>query len=104
MKEKLTEMVVNIQVTQERAPLGAPSGKVAEDIANAPIRLQSRWKKRLTAREMESVTAICDTFLPSINAPSECSTSVQNFYQTAASMVGTPEIVSSSNCWFLQLN
>jgi hypothetical protein len=101
MKEKQAEMVVDIQVTPERALLGAPSGNVTEDIANAPTRLQIHRKKHLTAREMESVTAICDTFVPSIKAPSECSMSVQNFYQTAGSMVGTPEIVSSSNCWFL---
>ncbi|XP_078163907.1 long-chain-alcohol oxidase FAO4A-like [Carex rostrata] len=67
--------------------------KVAKNITNDPIRVQTQLKKRLTAREMESMTSICDTFVPSIDAPSECNISVQTFFQTAASMVGTPEIL-----------
>lgn len=106
MKEQQSESesVVKIQMTPaERALLGASAaGKIPpQDTASHPIRrLQTQLKNNLTAREMESVTAICDTFLPSLKAPSECSISVHNFYQTAASMVGTPEIVS----FFILLN
>lgn len=107
MKEKLSERVVQIQMTPERHLLGAADGKVAEDTTNDPIQVQTQLKKWLMAREMESITAICDTFVPSIDAPSECNIAVQNFYQTAASMVGTPEIVSiyvfQNTNWFVYI-
>lgn len=50
---------------------------------------------KLTAREMESLIAISDTFLPSIQLNSaNYSTSLQTFFSTSASMLGTPEVVS----------
>ncbi|XP_039121518.1 LOW QUALITY PROTEIN: long-chain-alcohol oxidase FAO4A-like [Dioscorea cayenensis subsp. rotundata] len=49
---------------------------------------------KLTAREMESLIAISDTFLPSIQLNSaNYSTSLQTFFSTSASMLGTPEVV-----------
>ncbi|CAN0880203.1 Long-chain-alcohol oxidase FAO4A [Linum grandiflorum] len=44
----------------------------------------------ISEREMESLTCICDTFFPSINHRHE-SAVVAEFYQTSASMAGTPE-------------
>ncbi|GAA0173098.1 oxidase [Lithospermum erythrorhizon] len=50
--------------------------------------------RRFSQREMESLSAICDTYLPSIEMPLENNTTVdestKEFYQTSASMVGTP--------------
>lgn len=50
----------------------------------------------LSAREMESLTALCDTFLPSVDPPGPgCDDeSVAEYYRTSASMAGTPELVS----------
>lgn len=47
----------------------------------------------LTAREMDSLTAISDTLLPSIDLADAQNESVRAFYLTSASMKGTPEIV-----------
>lgn len=48
----------------------------------------------LSSWEMDSLTALCDTFLPSIDV-SDVTTddSVVKFYATCASMTGTPERV-----------
>ncbi|CAL1386681.1 unnamed protein product [Linum trigynum] len=48
---------------------------------------------QLSAREMEALTALCDTFLPSITmtAAKTVDPSVAAFYQTSASMAGTPQ-------------
>ncbi|GAV63740.1 GMC_oxred_N domain-containing protein/GMC_oxred_C domain-containing protein, partial [Cephalotus follicularis] len=45
----------------------------------------------LSSREMESLTAICDTFLPSITVSDFNDDSVTMFYRSSASMAGTPE-------------
>ncbi|XP_008805948.2 long-chain-alcohol oxidase FAO4A-like [Phoenix dactylifera] len=47
----------------------------------------------LTAREMDSLTAISDTFLPSIDLPGARNESIRAFYLASASMIGTPQIV-----------
>ncbi|PKI57268.1 hypothetical protein CRG98_022365, partial [Punica granatum] len=50
----------------------------------------------LSARQMESLTALCDTFLPSVEPPASVSSddeSMAEFYRTSASMAGTPELV-----------
>ncbi|KAJ4746346.1 Long-chain-alcohol oxidase [Rhynchospora pubera] len=92
--ENQSERDVKIRMTPERALLSrGPADKVAENIATEQNRLQTQPKNRLTAREMESITALCDTFVPSIKASLECSISTQAFYETSASMVGTPEIL-----------
>lgn len=52
----------------------------------------------LSFRQMDSLTALCDTFLPSIDA-SHITTDppTAKFYQTSASMAGTPYLVRTSN-------
>lgn len=49
----------------------------------------------LSSRQMESLTALCDTFLPSIDDASHITTdpSVSKFYLTSASIAGTPQLV-----------
>lgn len=51
----------------------------------------------LTRREMISLAALCDTFLPSIDVerrgPNKWSPSLRDFYTTPASAVGTTEAV-----------
>ncbi|KAG1355454.1 Long-chain-alcohol oxidase FAO4A [Cocos nucifera] len=42
---------------------------------------------------MDSLTAISDTLLPSIDLPGARNESIRAFYLTSASMIGTPEIV-----------
>lgn len=49
---------------------------------------------KLSAREMESLTAMCDTFLPSMEISGAGEESLKAFYATSASMTGTPESVS----------
>ncbi|XP_058103744.1 long-chain-alcohol oxidase FAO4A-like [Magnolia sinica] len=49
------------------------------------------YTNSLTSREMESLTAICDTFLPSIESYCQGNESLHTFYRTSASMAGTPE-------------
>lgn len=50
----------------------------------------------LSARQMESLTALCDTFLPSVDPPGLAGDddSTAEFFRTSASMAGTPELVS----------
>ena len=47
----------------------------------------------ITEREMMSLISICDTFFPSINNHHHQSAVVAEFYQTSASMAGTPQRV-----------
>ncbi|KAJ4950154.1 hypothetical protein NE237_026986 [Protea cynaroides] len=63
---------------------------------------KSKWRinfngistfKSLSSRHMESLTSICDTFLPSINFSGNVDESIQIFYKICASMVGTNELV-----------
>lgn len=53
------------------------------------------YANKLSAREMMSLTAICDTFLPSMDISGTGDESLATFYATSASMAGTPESV----CW-----
>lgn len=57
----------------------------------------------LSSREMDSLTALCDTFLPSIDI-SDVTTdhSVFTFYATSASMAGTPERLGGLICQRLE--
>lgn len=52
--------------------------------------------QRLSSGEMESLVAICDTLLPSINHDSlgDVDQATTTFYHSSASMAGTPELVS----------
>ncbi|XP_031280152.1 long-chain-alcohol oxidase FAO4A-like [Pistacia vera] len=54
----------------------------------------------LTSREMDSLAAICDTFLPSISVSSGATIDddVATFFQASASMAGTPERVGGLLC------
>lgn len=55
-------------------------------------RPKNPYKSSLSSREMESLTALCDTYLPSIDAfPVKNDESKTKFYQTSASMAGTPQ-------------
>lgn len=49
----------------------------------------------LTRREMEALTAVCDTLLPSVQLPAdeEYDDGLVEFYATSASMAGTPAVV-----------
>ncbi|XP_034702017.1 long-chain-alcohol oxidase FAO4A [Vitis riparia] len=52
------------------------------------------YLNKLSSREMESLIAISDTFLPSVEAPHNAAHAyVDKFYRTSASMAGTPHIV-----------
>ena len=53
------------------------------------------YLNKLSAREMESLVAISDTFLPSVETPPDAVHGyVDKFYRTSASMAGTPHLVS----------
>lgn len=55
-------------------------------------------RNSLSPRQMNSLVALCDTLLPSINDRNivgSSDESVNNFYRTSASMAGTPEHVGS---------
>lgn len=53
---------------------------------------QSCYTNILSAREMESLTALCDTMVPAVDPPDNTADeSVIRFYKTSASMVGTHE-------------
>ncbi|GMH15900.1 hypothetical protein Nepgr_017741 [Nepenthes gracilis] len=56
---------------------------------------QLHYANKLSSREMDSLTALCDTFLPSVDPPdggcSATDESVVRFFRTSASMAGTPE-------------
>ncbi|CAL8155259.1 unnamed protein product [Prunus armeniaca] len=52
------------------------------------------YPNSLSSREMESLTALCDTFLPSIDvSDATTNASLVAFYRTSASMAGTPQRV-----------
>lgn len=56
------------------------------------------YPNSLSSREMESLTALCDTFLPSLGVSDNAATtdeSFTTFYRTSASMAGTPDRVSN---------
>lgn len=53
----------------------------------------------LSSRQMDSLTAICDSFLPSLHPvsadSSDVSAAVATFYLSSASMAATPQRVST---------
>ncbi|KAF5749114.1 long-chain-alcohol oxidase FAO4A-like [Tripterygium wilfordii] len=53
------------------------------------------YANSLSARQMESLSALCDTLLPSIDVADEdvVDSSLSNFYRTSASMAATPQRV-----------
>lgn len=68
-------------------------------------RRQVSYVNSLSSRQMDALTALCDTFLPSIAQPhhpsnnasggdSDGDEEVAKLYQTSASMAGTPEKVT----------
>ena len=68
------------------------------DVCFPPSKTNGREKgervNSLSSWEMDSLIALCDTFLPSIDVSNLTSDdSVVKFYTTSASMAGTPERV-----------
>ncbi|CAK9325392.1 unnamed protein product [Citrullus colocynthis] len=51
------------------------------------------YSSHLSSAEMESLAALCDTFLPSVAATAAAGRSVAVFFETSASAAGTPERV-----------
>ncbi|KAK1285326.1 Long-chain-alcohol oxidase FAO4A [Acorus calamus] len=49
------------------------------------------YPNMLSEREMKSLTAICDTLLPSLDVSQLKDESLKTFYRTSASMLGVPE-------------
>lgn len=75
----------------EKALLGSP---LDIEAALDAISTRPSATKCLTAREMEAIVAASDTLLPSIHFPGGShDDAIDTFYQTSASMTGTPEIV-----------
>ena len=55
----------------------------------------------LSSRQMESLTALCDTFLPPIKASNDTiDESLSTFFRTSASMAGTPQYVRIYDCFY----
>ncbi|CAO2820076.1 unnamed protein product [Amaranthus hypochondriacus] len=53
---------------------------------------KQNYTNKLTAMEMEALTALCDTILPALDPPENAADeSVIRFYKTSASMAGTPD-------------
>ncbi|CAL1373806.1 unnamed protein product [Linum trigynum] len=72
---------------QEESKIGMTTGDRQQDD-------HSCSQLSLSAREMEALTALCDTFLPSIQTTTATDPSaVAAFYQTSASVAGTPQRV-----------
>ncbi|KAJ6814123.1 long-chain-alcohol oxidase FAO4A-like [Iris pallida] len=78
----------------KKALLGSPAVDLEAALQDAMgVKAQAVVSNRLTRREMDSLTAIGDTLLPSIDvtATTDQDESVRCFYQTSASMLGTHE-------------
>ncbi|CAO2820077.1 unnamed protein product [Amaranthus hypochondriacus] len=57
---------------------------------------KQNYTNKLTAMEMEALTALCDTILPALDPPENAADeSVIRFYKTSASMAGTPDHVGT---------
>ncbi|PIA26754.1 hypothetical protein AQUCO_08900009v1 [Aquilegia coerulea] len=56
----------------------------------------------LSSRQMESLVALCDTFLPSIDASNIKDGDLRRFYKTSASMIGVPEHYGGYLCGTLK--
>ncbi|KAI6701873.1 hypothetical protein NL676_011009 [Syzygium grande] len=86
---------VAIQLGHDEKLVGSVGGGGGE-------RRRVSYVNSLSSRQMDTLTALCDTFLPSIARPhhpsdnasggdSDGDEEVAKFYQTSASMAGTPE-------------
>lgn len=55
----------------------------------------------LSSQEMESLSALCDTFLPAVDVKPAAAINkdVADFFRASASAAGTPELVCQ-NCYF----
>lgn len=54
--------------------------------------MKQTYTNKLSGREMDSLTALCDTILPCVDPPETTTDeSIIRFYKTSASMAGTPE-------------
>ncbi|XP_044468907.1 long-chain-alcohol oxidase FAO4A-like isoform X2 [Mangifera indica] len=69
-------------------------------MGNMDKETQQFYANSLFPREMQSLTAICDTFLPSITVSSSTKVdeNVATFFQASASMASTPECVGGLFC------
>ena len=57
-------------------------------------RVKNPYSSSLSSRQMESLKALCDTYLPSTDGfHTKHDESTARFYQTSASMAGTPQRV-----------
>ncbi|KAL3498075.1 hypothetical protein ACH5RR_040807 [Cinchona calisaya] len=58
-------------------------------------RVKKPYTSSLSSRQMESLTALCDTYLPSIDANfhEKNDEAKAKFYRTSASMAGTPQLL-----------
>lgn len=56
----------------------------------------------LSSQEMESLSALCDTFLPAVDVKTAAATDkdIADFFRASASATGTPERVSMSKLLF----
>ncbi|KAM3734457.1 hypothetical protein ACB098_10G015800 [Castanea mollissima] len=73
------------------------SSGACRDVCFSPSKTDGREKvNSLSSWEMDSLIALCDTFLPSIDVSNlTINDSVVKFYTTSASMAGTPERVGA---------
>ncbi|XP_010054021.2 long-chain-alcohol oxidase FAO4A [Eucalyptus grandis] len=76
--------------------------KLVGSVGGGGERRRVSYVNSLSPRQMDTLTALCDTFLPSIAHPhhpsytdsggdGDCDEEVAKFYRTSASMAGTPE-------------
>lgn len=81
-----------------------------EEERSSSVRMNQKYVSNLSPPQMESLSTLCDTFLPSINlsASEDRDNSyllLQKFFQTSPSMIGTPKHVSHLYIYiFLFLN
>ncbi|CAI9094953.1 OLC1v1030791C1 [Oldenlandia corymbosa var. corymbosa] len=52
---------------------------------------KNHYKNSLSSRQMDSLTSLCDTFLPCLSISGDKDGSKKTFYRTSASMAGTPQ-------------
>lgn len=80
------QCVIELNGGADSLPGGASAG--ISQHANS-----NNYSSHLSAAEMESLAALCDTFLPSVAASAAADRSVAVFFETSASAAGTPERV-----------
>ncbi|KAJ7002265.1 long-chain-alcohol oxidase FAO4A [Populus alba x Populus x berolinensis] len=93
---------------QEEAPIVVDLGSIDTQGLFVGGEKQSTcsYVNSLSSREMESLTAICDTLFPSVynssmiaaSADDGSANSISTFYQSSASMAGTPQRVGELFC------